>query len=63
MYERPANRRSDSNLSRGLYRPLDERKSGNEPVLFGLHDCEHRSDVVDEMNDLPATHYERGYMV
>jgi hypothetical protein len=52
-------RRSDLNLSRGLYRPLDKRKSRNEPVLFRLHRGKSRFDVVDEMNDLPASEYQR----
>lgn len=45
---RSVDRRSDANLSRGLYRPLDQRKFRNEPVLPRLHRGKRRVDVVDE---------------
>ena len=74
-------RRSDANLSRGIYRPLEQRAIRDEPVLPRLHSGKRRLDVVDEgklkpakniksasynqpydINDLPCTDYERGYM-
>jgi len=55
----PVDRRSDLNLSRGLYRPLDQRKSRNEPVLRRLHRGKSWVDVVDEVGDLPASEYQR----
>lgn len=57
-------RRSDANLSRGLYRPLDQRKFRDEPVLprvfnsqFGPH-LEHDGYEIDEF---PADHYQLNY--
>ena len=73
----PLDRRSDANLSRGMYRPLDRRKPGNEPVFFRLHNSKRRSNVVDgkvkpakslkeasyDLRELPCSEFERGYMV
>lgn len=42
-------RRSDANLSRGIYRPLDQRAIRNEPVLSRIHSSKRRIDVVDEV--------------
>ena len=58
--ERSPDRRSDANLSRGLYRPLERRESGNEPVLPRIHNRKRRFNVVDE--DVRAygdRHFER----
>lgn len=53
-------RRSDANLSRGMYRPLDERAVGNEPVLSRLHRGKRRANVVDdEMKYYGDRTYER----
>ena len=60
---RTTDRRSDANLSRGMYPPLERRKSRNGTVLFRLHDSERWSLDGDEEDNLPASHYERGYMV
>lgn len=47
-YERSPDRRSDANLSRGIYRPLDQRAVRDEPVLSRLHRSKRRANVVDE---------------
>lgn len=41
-------RRSDANLSRGIYRPLDQRTVRDEPVLSRIHRSKRRTNVVDE---------------
>jgi len=57
-----SDRRSNSNLSRGIYRPLEQRAIRDEPVLSRLHSSKRRSNVVDdEMNDLPASDFQRKY--
>lgn len=59
----PIDRRSDDNLSRGMYRPLDKRELRDESVFPRLLIRQRGSNLVDdEMNDLPASDYERGYM-
>ncbi len=55
-------RRSDANLSRGLYRALDQRKFRDEPVLPRLHRGKRRVDVEYEVDDLPCSDYERMHM-
>lgn len=47
-HERSPDRRSDANLSRGIYRSLDKRAIRDEPVLSRLHRGKRRLDVVDE---------------
>jgi len=54
----PPDRRSDANLSRGLYRPLEQRAVGNEPVLPRLHRGKRGVDVVDDKAYLDR-HFER----
>ncbi len=65
QHVRPTDRRSHINLSRGIYKPLDRRKQGNEPVLSRLHRGERGIDDGDEMiydfNDYPSDFYQRGY--
>ena len=45
---RSVDRRSDANLSRGIYRPLDQRAVRDEPVLPRIHRSKRRTNVVDE---------------
>ena len=53
-------RRSDANLSRGMYRPIDRREQGNEPVLPRIHRRKRRIDVVDdEVRAYGDRHFER----
>ena len=53
-------RRSDANLSRGLYRPLERRESGNEPVLPRIYRRKRRINVVDdEVRAYGYRHFER----
>lgn len=61
-YERTASSFNERDLSRGLYRPLCKRRpvdGGGDAVLLPS-----KSSVSDdyEMNDLPCTDFERGYM-
>ena len=57
-------RRSDSNLSRGIYRAIDRREIRNEPVLPRLHRGKRRLDVVDEdVKTYGQRDYERMYEV
>ena len=73
---RTTDRRSDANLLRGLYRPLDKRKSRNVSVLPRIHDSERRSingdegklkpaksyqDASYDLRDLPCSDYQRMY--
>jgi len=51
-------RRSDANLSRGIYRPLDKRAVRDEPVLPRLHSGKRRFNVVDDEAYLDR-HFER----
>lgn len=62
-YERRAVDFNERDLSRGLYRPLCKRRpvdGGGDAVLLPSE-----SGFSDdyEMNDLPCTDYERGYMI
>jgi hypothetical protein len=56
--ERSPDRRSDANLSRGLYLPLERRPIRNEPVLSRLHRGKRGVDVVDDKAYLDR-HFER----
>lgn len=62
--ERPTNRRSHLNLSRGINRPVNQRKLRDGPVLPELRVCQYRITDGDEMNcrDYPADSYSTGYM-
>lgn len=63
-HERSPDRRSDANLLRCLYLPLERRQIRDEPVLSRLHRGKRRIDVVDE--DVKAygdRHFERMYEV
>ena len=56
----PPDRRSDANLSRGIYLPLERREIRNESMFPRLHGSKRRSNVVDdEMSSYPASEYER----
>lgn len=57
----PAADRRNPDLHGYLYLPLDRRKQGNERVLRRVCNCEFRNSDDYEMNDLPASHYQRGY--
>ena len=60
----PPDRRSDANLSRGIYRPLEQRAVRDEPVLSRLHRGKRRLDVVDEdVKTYGQRDYERMYEV
>jgi len=54
----PPDRRSDSNLSRGIYRPLDKRAVWNEPLFPRIYRGKRRFDVVDDKAYLDR-HFER----
>lgn len=60
---RTPDRRSDANLSRGMYRPLDQRKYGDEPVLSRVLNRKRRNNDVREVTveDYPASEYQRMY--
>jgi hypothetical protein len=57
-HERSPDRRSDANLSRGMYRAIDRRKQGNEPVLPRLLRSKFGSNLVDDKAYLDR-HFER----
>ena len=62
--ERSPDRRSDANLSRGIYRPLEQRAIRDEPLLSRLHRGKRRLDVVDEdVKTYGQRDYERMYEV
>jgi hypothetical protein len=53
-------RRSDANLSRGMYLPLDRREIRNEPVLSRVFRGQHWPHVVDdEVRAYGDRHFER----
>jgi len=54
----PPDRRSNSNLSRGMYRAIDRREQGNEPVFPRLYRGKRGVDVVDDKAYLDR-HFER----
>ena len=58
----PAVDRRNPDLHGHIYLALDRRKQGDERVLRRLRNSEFRHLDDYEMNDLPASDYEKGYM-
>ena len=58
----PFTERRNPDLHGYCYLPLDRRKQGNVDLLHGV--CHRQRGHLDdyEMNDLPASDFERGYM-
>ena len=61
-HERPTNKPRNPDLFRGVRGSSKAGKLRNEFVLRGLFRSELGIDLGDEMNDLPASDYERKHM-
>jgi len=58
----PTVERRNPDLHGHIYKPLDRRQQGDERLLRRLCNSEFRNSDDYEMNDLPCSDYERGYM-
>jgi hypothetical protein len=58
----PFTERRNPDLHGHIYLPLDRRQQGDEPVFSRIYRGEYWITDEYEMNDLPCSDFERGYM-